>query len=264
MARFEVLSHELLRAIGTAVGNGRRAHRWPQRRLAAEAGVAQSLISDIEQARIRDLPLRTAIRVLTALDVEVEFGLHPPRVTAPPQRDRAHARCVAYVARRLEQTGWRVATEVSVGGPRWLGFVDVLVFHPVERVLLVIEVKTEIHDVGEIERQLGSYERGAWDAAAARGWRPRAVTGVLLLLATDENDRRLVENRGTFDRAFQARARLLGELVRVPSGPPARGARGLGMIDPRSRRRAWILPTWLDGRRTPARYRDRPDYLGRR
>lgn len=264
MPKFEILNRQLLLAVGATVGGGRRARRWPQRRLAAEAGVAQSMISDIEHARLPDLPLRTVIRVLTALEVDVELDLHSPRATAPAQRDRAHARCVAYVARRPERTGWRVATEASVGGRRWLGFVDILAFHPVERVLLVIEVKTEIHDVGEIDRQLGSYESEAWEAAAAQGWRPRAVTGCLLLLATDESDRRLVENRGHFDRVFQVRARRMGELVDGPSTPPARGARGLGMVDPRSRRHAWILPTRLDGRRTPARYRDRPDYLGRR
>jgi len=263
MARFEVLSRELLLAIGASVGGGRRARRWPQRRLAAEANLAQSMISDIEHAALRDLPLRTAIQVLTALDVEVVLGLHPPRLTAARQRDRAHARCIAFVARRLERAGWHVATEIEVGGGRWLGFVDVLAYHPDEHVLLVIEVKTEVRDVGEIDRQMSSYERSAWAAALGRGWRPRAATGILLLLSTDESDRRLLENRGYFDRAFRVRARALRDLVDRPSTPPPRGARGLGMIDPGSRRYDWIMPTWLDGRRTLARYHDRADYIGR-
>lgn len=261
MPGFEVLSHELLLAVAATVRRARRGRRWTQRRLAAEAGVAQSMVSDIERLRLPDLPFRTAIRVLTSLDIEVALGLHPPRTTASPQRDRAHARCVAYVARRLERRGWRVLTEVEVRGPRWLGFIDLIAYHPGEHVLLVIEVKTEIRDVGELDRQLGSYERAAWAASKEHGWHPRAITGIALVLATDENDRRLLENRRYFERSFQVRAKALLELVEDPSSPPSRGSRGVGMIDPASRRRSWILPTPLDGRRTPARYRDRAGYL---
>ena len=264
MPRSDELTRDLLIAIAAAVRHPRRARRWTQRRLAAEADLAQSMVSDIEHARLPDLPLRTAIRVLTALDVDVTLGLHAPQMAAPSQRDRAHARCVAFVARTLERGGWRTATEVAVGGGRWFGFIDVVAYHPIDHVLLVIEVKTEIRDVGEIERQLASYERSAWTAARELGWRPRAVTGVLLLLATEENDRRLSENRQYFDRSFRVRARVLGEIVEGSSKPPPRGVRGLGMFDPGSRRRSWILATWLDGRRTAARYRDRANYLAPR
>lgn len=56
-------------------------------------------------------------------------------------------RDVDYVARRLDQAGWLVATEVEVGDARWRGFVDLLAFHPVERLLLIIEVKIELDDI---------------------------------------------------------------------------------------------------------------------
>lgn len=209
-----------------------------------------------------DLPLATAIRVLTALDVEVDLRLLGPSAAESPQRDRAHARCVAYVARRLSQNGFLVATEAEVGTGRWRGFVDILAFDPRSHTLLVIEVKTEIRDIGAIDRQLGSYEQASWPAAHARGWRPRSVIGVLLVLATQENDRRLMEHGPYFDRVHRLRARSLASFIeRTVIDPPARGERGLAMVDPASRRRAWLLPTWLDGRRTPARYTDRLAYL---
>jgi hypothetical protein len=202
------------------------------------------------------------MRVLRALDVDVEIRLAPPRVEAPPVRDRAHARCVATIARRFERAGLQVATEVEVGGGRWRGFIDVLAMHPSTRLLLVTEVKTEVDDIGAADRQLGSYVEAAWAAASALGWRPRGATGLLVLLATRENDRRLQEHRSYFDRAFTLRARSLRAVLDGSAGElPPRGARGLAMLDPASRRRDWLLPTVIDGRRTVARFVDRRDFL---
>jgi hypothetical protein len=222
------------------------------------------MVSLVERFRIADLPVSTMCRLTDALGVDVDLRLIVPHSIGRRQRDAAHARCVGYVARRLERAGWLVATEVEVGGGRWLGFVDVLAYHPVEHVLLVIEVKTQLLDIGEVERAIGLYERGCWDSARVRGWRPRATMAVLLVLATDENDRRMVANAVGLKRAFRLRASALSELVRDPRTVPARGHRGLALIDPRSRREAWLIPTWLDGRRTPARYRDREAFLDHR
>lgn len=211
---------------------------------------------------MRALPLATAVRVLIALDVAIDLRLVSPFAAERPQRDRAHVRCVAYVARRLTRSGYDVATEAQLGNGRWLGFADLLAFDPDTRWLLLIEVKTVIDDVGAIDRQIGGYEGGAWTAAHRHGWRPRAVIGILLVLATEESDRRLSSSRDHFDRRHRIRARALGDLIdRRGVHHPARGERGLAMIDPASRRRAWLLPTWLDGRRVPAPYRDRVDYL---
>jgi transcriptional regulator with XRE-family HTH domain len=248
-------------AIATTVLRTRRARRWTQRRLSSVCGVSQSMVSEIERAVAPDLPIGTAVRVLSALDVRIDLRLLAPTATAPPVTDRAHARCVAYVARRLERSGWLVATEVPVGDERWRGFIDVLAFHPGDRVLIVIEIKVVLDDVGATDRQLGSYERFAWAASRALGWNARAMSGALLLLATDENDRRSMEHRAYLDRRFRIRASDLAAYVTDPNRPPDRGERGLAMIDPRTRRTRWLMPTWLDGRRNAARYADRAAFL---
>jgi transcriptional regulator with XRE-family HTH domain len=261
MSNSALLPRELLLAIATAVVRARRARRWTQRRLSAVSGISQQMVSEIERAVVPDLPIATAVRILNALEVRIDLRLLGPTSTAMPVRDRAHARCVAYVARRLEQSGWRVSTEVAVGDERWRGFIDVLAFDPVAHVLLVIEVKVELDDIGAIDRQLGSYERFAWAAAHALGWRPRAATAVLLLLATDDNDRRLTEHRLYMDRRFRIRSSAVQSLIADPHRPHDRGERGLALIDPRTRRTRWLLPTWLDGRRNAARYTDRAAFL---
>jgi hypothetical protein len=155
-----------------------------------------------------------------------------------------------------------VATEVEIGSDRSRGWIDVLAYHPETGVVLVIEVKTEIHDLGQIERTLGWYEREAWAAARRRTWRPTQVVGCLVLLMSDSNEKRLAENRLAFRDGFPIRARALNSIMDQPSTPLVKG-RGLAMIDPASRRSAWLRPTHLDGRRSPTRYRDYADFAGR-
>jgi hypothetical protein len=122
--------------------------------------------------------------------------------------------------------------------------------------MLVIEVKTEIHDLGRIQRTLAWYERRALAVARDRGWVVRRSHGALLLLATDAVDARLRENRHLADEAFPGRAAGLVALARDPSAAAALMPRSLAMIDPLSRRRDWLRPTRLDGRRTRAPHED--------
>jgi len=255
VSEIDALTRSLLDHVAATVKSARLGRRWSQRRLGRVSGCSQSVIARMERATMLDLSFRTASRVLRALSVEAELRLLPPRVETPPVRDRAHARCVAALSRRLARAGFIVATEVEVGSGRWRGFIDVLAMHPASRLLLVWEVKTALNDIGAADRQLGSYVEAAWEAASGLGWRPRGVTGILVLLATEESDRRLREHRAYFDRAFTLRSRGLGQLLDGSTiDLPARGARGLVMLDPASRRVSWLLPTAIDGRRTPARY----------
>jgi hypothetical protein len=146
-----------------------------------------------------------------------------------------------------------VAREVEVGGDRSRGWIDVLAFHAPTGLLLVIEVKAELHDLGQIERTLGWYEREAWAAARRHGWQPRAVLGALLLLETEANEVRIASNRETLSVALPMRAAALtacvstgtvasrggqqssgasrpalGRRIRVPSGRRSGSGRGAG------------------------------------
>ncbi|MBI3751978.1 MAG: helix-turn-helix domain-containing protein [Chloroflexi bacterium] len=254
---------ELLEQLAMVVRTSRRTRRWTQQRLADELGVSQSQIARLERAQLARVPLITASRTLEILGGRLDARFIGPTAGAPSQRDLAHARCVAYVARRLVAAGFEVATEVEVGDGRWVAFADILAFHPRERVLLVIEVKTEIHDLGDLDRQVGVAARGAWLAAQVRGWRPRLALSTLVVLATEANDRRLADNRGYLDRRYPIRARQLRAIVTGAPNDIPRGARCLAMVDPRTRRHDWLLPTWIDGRRAAVPYRDRSDYLTR-
>jgi hypothetical protein len=223
--------------------------------------MAQSEISRIERGRVTDLTLATAERLLGAMGGRLVISIEAPLLTdRQRQKEPAHSRCSAHVASRLRRAGWQVATEVEIGGDRSRGWIDVLAFHPSTGILLIIEIKTEIHDLGAIQRALGWYEREAWMAARRLGWQPRRSVGCLLLLTTDANDARVVANRKPFAVGFPMRATELAQVVAGESEVILRG-RALAMIDPLSRRAAWLRPLRVDGRRSPAPFRDYADFM---
>jgi len=181
-----------------------------QRELARRIGRTQSHLSLIERGRILGLSIAEAEAICEALGATFVLGIEAPVLVAGPrQRDAAHARCVAYVARRLAREGWIVQREVPMGTPGRPGWIDVLAFNPETRVLLVIEVKTELVDFGGLERQLGWYVREARRAARRYTWVPISVEPVALLLATQLNDERVRDNGASIRQAFPRRWRDL-------------------------------------------------------
>jgi hypothetical protein len=173
------------------------------------------------------------------------------------QRDVVHAACEGYSARRLRALSWDPRLEVEVGTGRWRGWIDLLAYRPTDRALILGEIKSDVDDVGRMERTVGWYEREAFGAATRLGWRPRIQRTVLLVLASDRNDERLMRNAGALAETFHGSASHLAPwLAEVGPDPPERS---IALIDPRSRRHVWVRPTRSQGRRTPAPYRDYAD-----
>lgn len=250
-----------VRTVAFAVADLRNALRWTQAELGDRAGFSQSFVSLVEHMCMPDLTFESATLLLEAMGARLTLGVSAPFLADRElQRDPAHARSTAYITARLKRDGWLTATEVEIGGDRSRGWIDVLAYHPDQRLLLVIEVKTEIRDLGAIERTLGWYEREAWVAARRLGWRPKKLVGCLLLLATEMNEARIEENQAAFSAGFPIRAT---ELRRIMSNevPPPGGSRALALIDPRSRRKDWLRPSRLDGRPTTAPYLDYADFM---
>jgi transcriptional regulator with XRE-family HTH domain len=233
-------------AIGDGVRSGRQAVGWSIGELPEHAGVSKATVWMVESAG-RNVTLDLAGRLLTTLGVTVDLRHRLP-FSDPRQRDAGHARCVAYVQRRLESLGWQVRREVAIVDGRYRGWIDVLAWDPSTDDLLVIEVKTEIRDVGHIERTIAWYGSTAPAAARSIGWRARRVRIWLLVLATDANDERLRQNREALAQSFPSRA---PSMLTDGDGRP-----GIALIDPSRRRRAWLMRARMDGRRSAAPYGD--------
>ena len=180
--------------------------RLTQAQLAVSVGVSRGYVANIERGNANP-SLDMVDRFAKALELEVEFVARPPVVIGGHQRDFVHARCSSHVEGRLRTAGWLTAREVEITHGRSHGWIDILAFDPRTGMLLVIELKTRIDDLGAIERQLGWYERSAFEVARRLGWRPRRVAGWLLILATDEVEGVLRANRELMSRTFPNRAR---------------------------------------------------------
>jgi transcriptional regulator with XRE-family HTH domain len=247
--------------VGLAVKDLRTALGWTQRTLAAKSGVSQAWISEIERGRCPDVSISTIDRLLVAMGARLLIDVKAPFLANPRQRDVVHAKCSSFVARRLERSGWSVATEVEIGDDRSRGWIDVLAWHPATCLVLVIEVKTELLDLGAIERTIGWYEREAWAAARRLGWQPRRVLGCLVMLSTEVVEQRIRDNRSLLDREFPIRAKALAEIVSHGDLSGSSRGRALAVIDPRSQRHSWLRPSRLDGRRSGPPYADYADFV---
>ena len=240
--------HDRVRSLGASVRAVRVALGLSQRVLGERIGRSQVYVSLVERGRVPGLSITEADSLCGALGATLVLGIEAPVLLAGSrQRDAAHARCVAYVMRRLTKEGWIVRREVQIGTPARPGWIDVLAFHPELRVLLVIEIKTELIDLSGLERQLGWYAREARHAAGSLGWSAAEVV-------------RLRENAAGIGQAFPRRWRDLIAVVRGGVHAAATGW-GIAMIDPQSRARDWLRPTVLDGRRSQAPYRHIADFL---
>lgn len=253
---------KLLLTIPPAVRDTRRAIGWTQAQLGVRTEVSQSRVSRFESGDIDCLSLAEAGRVLDVLRIRAELAVVRPQVVSGPmQRDAAHARCVAFAAGRLRAMGFDVRLEVEIEGIRSHGWIDLLAFHADRRALFVAEVKTEIVDIGAVQRQLGWYARSARDAGRSFGWRIDVIVSGLLVLATDANETRLAENRRLVGEAFPTRASRLFDWLEASTADLL--APALALIDPRARRQHWLIATSLDGRRSRLRYANYREFMQR-
>ena len=260
MRRRSLLTQNLRMTVARTVRDARRTLGWTQLELGRRSKVSRQMVGLVESGGVSP-SFEVTASLFDALGIEANLVVRIPFLAdRQAQRDPVHARCSAYVQRRLESRGWLVRREIEVVHGRSHGWIDLLAFDPRTRTLLVIEIKTQLDDLGRIERTLAWYERDAWAAARRLGWRPRRAAGWVLLLATTACDDRIRDNRDAVASAFPSRASdMLVWLMRDGDTEPHR--RAIALIDPSSRRRDWLLRCPVDGRRTPAPYRDYADFM---
>ncbi len=230
--------------------------RLTQGDLSDRVGISRSFLTKIELGRANP-SIALVERIADALGLEIDLIARVPTVIGGHQKDLVHARCSAYVDRRLRIAGWQTSREVEIVHQRSHGWIDILAFDPATGMLIVIEIKTRLDDLGAIERQIGWYERSAFGVAREIGWTPRRVTGWLLVLASDEVERSIRSNRELLSRGFPIRAREMAWGLDDVDGLV--GGRGLALVDPTTKRRDWLIPSRIDGRRSPASFIDYGD-----
>jgi transcriptional regulator with XRE-family HTH domain len=250
--------HGFAPQIGDVVRDARQLIGWSQAQLAVRAKTSQATIWRIESAEASRLDLLVVERVLAALGIRATLDLDARHLgDRRRQLDGVHARVNGFTARCLTRLDWLVATEVRIGEVAPRGWIDTLAFRPADRSLVVEETKTELLDLGALQRTVAFYEREAPRVAQALGWAPRRVAVLVVVLDTEAVARRIADTRDAFRLAFPASVAATAAWLREPTCPPPRGW-ALGAADPRRRGPNWLLATALTSRRQAAYadYRD--------
>lgn len=196
--------------------------RLTQVALAARVGVSRRAVSLLETGRASALRLREVEAIIRALGGRLDMRL----LWNGPELDRlfdeAHAALGAAVKRRLERWGWLVRVEVSYSHFGERGRIDLLAFHPATRVLLVIELKSELVDVQSLLGSLDVKVRLAPRVVERFGWSPRAVLPAIVFLEQSATRKRLARLDSLFDQ-FDLRGREALSWLRRPTEAFPRG-----------------------------------------
>jgi transcriptional regulator with XRE-family HTH domain len=187
--------------------------------VAGAVGVHQSVISDLESGRLEEVGLATARRVARALDARLVVTAHWRGGEADRLLDRAHASIVELVIGILRDADWQVLPEFTfnVYGDR--GSVDVLAWHPGERILLIVEVKSTLTDLQDLLASLSKKQRVVPRAAREQfGWQARDVAVLVVAAGTTGNRAVVTRHRATFDASLPGRSVEARRWLRRPRG----------------------------------------------
>ncbi len=197
----------------------RRRKGWSQARLGQALGVSQQCMSRLE-ADVRRASLGRLEAWATELDayLSVELRVNGER----PLTDARHAALQNHFAAQLRRDGWNVETESSFNHYGDRGRVDVLAFHPVLHILLVIEVKTRVQDVQDMLGRLDVKKRVARMLANERGWDVAAIVPALVV-REDRTSRRRISDHAALFATYDLRARAARAWVCRPRLPAPRG-----------------------------------------
>jgi transcriptional regulator with XRE-family HTH domain len=191
--------------------------RHTQVALAARAGVSRRAVSLLETGRAHALRVREVDAIVGSLAGRLDLRLLWNGPELDRLLDEAHAALGASVKRRLERWGWLVHVEVSYSRYGERGRIDLLAFHPATRVLLVVELKSELVDVQSLLGSLDVKVRLAPAIVERFGWTPRIVLPTIVFLEDRTTRNRLTRVDPLFAR-FDVRGRQALSWIRRPTG----------------------------------------------
>ena len=190
--------------------------------VAKRAGVTQQLVSRIELGRAPDVTLATLRKVVGAAGADYVGHVTWRGGALDRLLDEGHADVVGSVMTLLRRRGWTVFSEVTFSQWGERGSIDVLAWHPATRMLLVVEVKTEITSAEETLRRLDVKVRLAPRIGEERfGAKPRSVARMLVVADRSTNRRRVARLAPLLDSAFPVRGTALRDWLRHPAAPIA-------------------------------------------
>jgi transcriptional regulator with XRE-family HTH domain len=194
----------------------RRRRRWRQDDVAVASGVSRGVVARIEQGFGDRVTVATLERVARPLGARLTCRLDWNGEALDRLLDADHAAIVEQVARILASDGWLYATEVSLSIYGERGSIDILAFHPIERIVLIIEVKSVIPDMQATFMTPDRKARLALEIARERGWIGRTVARLLVVREDRTARRRVAEHESIFANGLPDRSRAVRRWLARP------------------------------------------------
>ncbi|MEW5990346.1 MAG: helix-turn-helix transcriptional regulator [Chloroflexota bacterium] len=211
--------------VGLVVRALRRRLGWRQLDLALKAGVSQQAISRLERGQATRMSLETIDRILAALGADLELVVRWRGGELDRVLDARHAALDDVAATLISGLDWQVVPEVSYSEYGERGSIDLLGLRPAARLLLIVEVKSDLTVIEATIRKHDEKVRLAPTIARTRfaidG--PVKVLRLLILPDTGAARRRVAEHAAVLDRVYPVRGRNVRAWLRSPS-PAQSGA----------------------------------------
>jgi transcriptional regulator with XRE-family HTH domain len=201
----------------------RQQLRLRQSDVAERSGVSRATISRIERGYLDGLALRSVQRVSAALDVSLELRAHWRGAMLDRLLDARHASLQDRVATLLDGLGYLVRPEVSFSHYGDRGRVDLLALHLVRRLLLIVEIKTEIGDLQDTLGRLDVKARLGTVIAREVGWLSVSDVVPALVVLDSRAARRAVGTHPALFARLTLRGRRAIAWLRRPVGDPPTG-----------------------------------------
>jgi transcriptional regulator with XRE-family HTH domain len=168
--------------VGRFIRRCRSGLGWRQVGLAARAAVSQQEVSLVERGHFDGVPLRILRGIARQLDASLELDVRWRGGGLDRLLDEGHAALVGGASDLLRAYSWETRIEVTYAEYGERGSIDILAWHAASRILLVVEVKTELTSVEATLRKHDEKARLAPRVAAKReGWAPGVVARLLVL-----------------------------------------------------------------------------------
>jgi transcriptional regulator with XRE-family HTH domain len=186
------------------------------------SGVSRQKISRLERDLLADLAWSDLQASFAALDARLDGRVSWHGAALDRLLDEGHARLAGHVVRLLNGLGWTTHVEVSFSEYGERGSIDILAWHAGQRMLLVVEIKTELSSIDGLLRPLDIKVRLAPKLARERfGWHAKAV-GRIVVLPEDSSARRAVSRlEPILGVALPARSHDVRRWLAHPHGPIA-------------------------------------------
>lgn len=203
--------------IGAALRAIRTRKGWRQVDLARRARVSPPVIGRIERGGAASVPLGKVRRVASTLGARLEVFVRWDGADLPRLLDARHAamhEAIGGLFASIE--GWVIEPEVSFSIHGERGIIDILAWHPGRRMLLVVELKTEVGEVGLLPGKMDQRRRRAGNIARQLGWDPTAVSTWVVIADSRTNRRAVATHRTILRRKFPVDGRSVKRWLRDP------------------------------------------------